>query len=142
MKKSLVLFSILAIFSVLLVGCKENVVGEATIPTTKNINAHSCNADDVCEVNELNAAEIEGEAIYSNVAEIGIINADKVKSEYLMVRGSDHLISLQTYADVNIEGERIMLKAEEIYSSLTGSGLAYACIDERGMIFRSEKPCR
>lgn len=128
----------------------QEPVRRDTIPNV--INAHSCNADDICEVNDLDAIHISGvkggvDSSWFVGSLLSVRNAegsaellaDSITSRYLNVSanifsGVIYAQALKTVGPITSGGYLAVMEA-------VGEGNAYACFDEDGHLFRSDTPC-
>ena len=125
--KKIFVFGTLSLFllAIVLSGCQN--VGEAKAKPVSQIKATSCDADSVCEANSLNTKYITTTAV-------------KGDGDLTLTTDNGGLILNPDKKSVVVEGT---LMADYFsVTTLAGDGIAYACIDDDGKIFRSLTPCR
>ena len=89
-----------------------------------NVRANSCNADSICEVNNL--------TVSSNII---------TKNLTVSVLGADHInsTSIKLLGDAN--AEYIFVKKGISAKFLAGSGDGYVCVNRYGDLYRKSTPC-
>lgn len=124
------------------------------------VRAHSCDADGTCEANSL---DVDGDALVGSavwtrgMVQIGgelntpqgVIQAVNQPSGIQILSNGDRGIEmfavngkLAFYTDpfstmMELTGEKMYLTSE----NYTGQGIGYLCIDEAGLVLRSQIPC-
>lgn len=126
-------------------------------PSRALVNAHQCNADGVCEMNDAKVITLTAtnEVIASTLSST-YVNAGKgefstgVKTPLLQIYNpligviAGHITeagdALQIYA---YDNRSIEFKPQNgvRFANLVGNGTAYACLDAQGKLFRKMTPC-
>ena len=114
-----------------------NVSGDASL-SPRDIIAHACNGDRVCEGNEFSGDFISGSwgQIQRYPASYGdglLMRSEHSEPIHFRTPSDGHPVG---FNDVTID-----VDGKLIVRNLEGKGTGYACVKSDGTIFRSEIPC-
>ena len=161
----------IALIVAIVVSLVTGVVSPALAPRTSlssaPINANSCNADGICEINGANVegqlnvfglgkfdnglnvnngdTNIEGNLITLNDVELGKYgNVNPVMKIYQTSDGNKYL-NVNDFAKfsggLNVDSGDTSIEGPLFLITLSGNSTAYACLDNQGKLFRSQTPC-
>lgn len=130
-----------------LFGCEPS--SEPPDPTAK-IAAHSCDADDVCEVAKTLSTQKGSTSALRLMSDAGPVIVDGPLASDSLVTGrvsidgkiisttAGSMSALVLTSDVNA----VIVEGRLSIPKLSGEGNAYACLDNHGLLFRSDVPCQ
>lgn len=118
-------------------------VGSVEEGVDEEIVAHSCNADAVCEVNDL---QINGETYFNDHVHVNqgklFVNANLVVDSLSFFNDESVFEDHASFNGKIFSNGNLILEGSDLYlTDLVGLGNAYACLNSQGKLFRSETPC-
>ena len=104
-----------------------------------NIKANSCDADKMCETNNLNTNRlIAGKVVIADSSEVTTITTTPDTTNLVLTSSTDYNSNLTKKPIVRVKGNLFVSGLEP--SSLTENN-AYVCVNNLGQVYRSQSAC-
>ena|SRR3989338_444986 len=146
-KNYLLIFGALVLIGMIVFVSAGWFSGDAT-RAKASINANSCNADGICE---MKVAMVSGEVNTPKI-DVNEVNVNVMANERNILSARDGLVVTGTNVDAD-NPDKFIVHSPAIFNSptnfnsvvyftnLKGTGNAYACLNQDGILYRSIKPC-
>ncbi|MBI5803868.1 hypothetical protein HY450_01350 [Candidatus Pacearchaeota archaeon] len=113
------------------------------------IKANSCDADNICEVNQVSGQVGFFDSVEANDLDVNgathlkdtlRVEKDSQMIGMLSVSGPIVASIIDASEEVDIDGD-LEVSNVATFHSLNGNGTGYACLDSAGNLFRKQTPC-